>query len=188
MKTVTLAEARQSFRALISEVESFDEHVMITKNGKPTAVIISADEWEAIEDTAFWLKVPVSGMILPKLVQPPVSPWTNSLPSEALELSRETLKPIRTRTQGTRSLARFGRKSFEWNSVLSCSSAARPEDRLIGFQPRLLQSSVSGRAPWLRILIESASLYATNLRGSSGQESVHIESSTKSVTSFLLLP
>lgn len=31
---------------------------MITKNGKPTAVIISADEWEAIEDTAFWLKVP----------------------------------------------------------------------------------------------------------------------------------
>jgi antitoxin YefM len=58
MKTVTLAEARQSFSALISEVESFDEHVMITKNGKPTAVIISADEWEAIEDTAFWLKVP----------------------------------------------------------------------------------------------------------------------------------
>jgi antitoxin YefM len=58
MKTVTLAEARQSFSSLISEVESFDEHVMITKNGKPTAVIISADEWEAIEDTAFWLKVP----------------------------------------------------------------------------------------------------------------------------------
>ena len=58
MKTVTLAEARQSFSSLISEVETFDEHVMITKNGKPTAVIISADEWEAIEDTAFWLRVP----------------------------------------------------------------------------------------------------------------------------------
>lgn len=58
MKTVTLAEARQSFSALISEVESFDEHVMITKNGKPTAIIISADEWEAIEDTDFWLRVP----------------------------------------------------------------------------------------------------------------------------------
>ena len=58
MKSVTLAEARQSFSALINEVETFDEHVMITKNGRPTAVIISADEWEAIEDTAFWRSVP----------------------------------------------------------------------------------------------------------------------------------
>jgi antitoxin YefM len=58
MKSVTLAEARQSFSALINEVEAFDEHVMITKNGRPTAVIISADEWEAIEDTAFWRSVP----------------------------------------------------------------------------------------------------------------------------------
>jgi antitoxin YefM len=58
MKSVTLAEARQSFSALIAEVETFDEHVMITKNGRPTAVIISADEWEAIEDTAFWRSVP----------------------------------------------------------------------------------------------------------------------------------
>jgi antitoxin YefM len=58
MKSVSLAEARQSFSALIAEVESFDEHVLITKNGRPTAVIISADEWEAIEDTAFWRSVP----------------------------------------------------------------------------------------------------------------------------------
>lgn len=58
MKTVTLAEARQSLSALIAEVENFDEHVTITKNGRPTAVIISADEWEAIEDTAFWRSVP----------------------------------------------------------------------------------------------------------------------------------
>jgi antitoxin YefM len=58
MKSVSLAEARQSLSALINEVETFDEHVMITKNGRPTAVIISADEWEAIEDTAFWRSVP----------------------------------------------------------------------------------------------------------------------------------
>jgi antitoxin YefM len=58
MKSVTLAEARQTFSALIAEVETFDEHVLITKNGRPTAVIISADEWEAIEDTAFWRSVP----------------------------------------------------------------------------------------------------------------------------------
>lgn len=58
MKSVTLAEARQSLSALIAEVETFDEHVLITKNGRPTAVIISADEWEAIEDTAFWRSIP----------------------------------------------------------------------------------------------------------------------------------
>lgn len=58
MKVVTLAEARQSLSALIHEVETFDEHVLITKNGRPTAVIVSADEWEAIEDTAFWRSVP----------------------------------------------------------------------------------------------------------------------------------
>ncbi len=58
MKSVTLAEARQSFSALITEVETFHEHVLITKNGRPTAVIISADEWEAIEETAFWRSVP----------------------------------------------------------------------------------------------------------------------------------
>lgn len=58
MKCVTVAEARKSFSALIAEVETFDEHVLITKNGRPTAVIISADEWEAIEDTAFWRSVP----------------------------------------------------------------------------------------------------------------------------------
>lgn len=58
MKSVSVAEARQSFSALIAEVENFDEHVLITKNGRPTAVIISADEWEAIEDTAFWRSVP----------------------------------------------------------------------------------------------------------------------------------
>ncbi len=58
MKTVSLAEARQSLSALVAEVENFDEHVLITKNGWPTAVIISADEWEAIEDTAFWRAIP----------------------------------------------------------------------------------------------------------------------------------
>ncbi len=58
MKSVSVAEARQSLSALIAEVENFDEHVLITKNGRPTAVIISADEWEAIEDTAFWRSVP----------------------------------------------------------------------------------------------------------------------------------
>ncbi len=60
MKTVTLAEARQWLSSLISEVENFDEHVLTTKSGRPTAVIVSIDEWEAIEDTEFWRSIPGS--------------------------------------------------------------------------------------------------------------------------------
>ncbi len=58
MKTMTLADARQNLSAVISDVEAFDEHVLITKNGRPSVVIISADEWEEIEETAFWRAVP----------------------------------------------------------------------------------------------------------------------------------
>lgn len=58
MKTMSLADARQNLSAVVSDVEAFDEHVLITKNGKPAAVIISADEWEEIEETAFWRSVP----------------------------------------------------------------------------------------------------------------------------------
>ena len=55
---MTIAEARQHLSALIQEVETFDEHVLITKNGRPAAVIVSADEWEEIDESAFWRSVP----------------------------------------------------------------------------------------------------------------------------------
>jgi antitoxin YefM len=58
MKTVSLAEARQRFSEVLSEVERFHEQFTITKNGKPVAVIVSNYEWEALEDTLFWLSQP----------------------------------------------------------------------------------------------------------------------------------
>lgn len=58
MKSMSLAEVRQQLSAVVSEVEAFDEHVVITKNGRPAAVLISADEWDEIEHTAFWRAVP----------------------------------------------------------------------------------------------------------------------------------
>jgi antitoxin YefM len=58
MKTLSLAEARQHFSEVVNDVETHHDHVMVTKNGKPAAMIVSVYEWEQMEDTIFWLSQP----------------------------------------------------------------------------------------------------------------------------------
>ncbi len=58
MKYVPVAEARQHFSELVGEVQKYREHVMITKNGRPAAMMISFDEWEEIAETEFWRSQP----------------------------------------------------------------------------------------------------------------------------------
>lgn len=36
---------------LLDDVEARHEHVVITRKGRPVAVIVSPDEWDAIEET-----------------------------------------------------------------------------------------------------------------------------------------
>lgn len=50
-KIVPFTEARASLSELLDEVEGLHEHVVITRNGRPAAVVISPDEWEALEET-----------------------------------------------------------------------------------------------------------------------------------------
>ena len=50
-KIVPFTEARASLTELLDEVEGLHEHVVITRNGRPAAVVISTDEWEAVEET-----------------------------------------------------------------------------------------------------------------------------------------
>ena len=50
-KIVPFTEARASLTELLDEVEGLHEHVVITRNGRPAAVVISTDEWEALEET-----------------------------------------------------------------------------------------------------------------------------------------
>ncbi|MGQ0773439.1 MAG: type II toxin-antitoxin system Phd/YefM family antitoxin [Pseudonocardiales bacterium] len=58
MKTLSLAEIRQRLSEVVNDVETHHDHVMITKNGKPAAMIVSIYEWEQMEDTIFWLSQP----------------------------------------------------------------------------------------------------------------------------------
>jgi prevent-host-death family protein len=50
-KIVPFTEARSNLTELLDEVEDRHEHVLITRNGRPAAVILSADEYESLEET-----------------------------------------------------------------------------------------------------------------------------------------
>ncbi len=51
MSTMSLSEAKMKLSALTDSVNSTDEEVIITKNGKPVAVLVSPDEFESWRET-----------------------------------------------------------------------------------------------------------------------------------------
>ncbi|MDQ6755187.1 MAG: type II toxin-antitoxin system Phd/YefM family antitoxin [Actinomycetota bacterium] len=58
MQTVPISKAKDRLNELVDEASSTHEHVTITKNGTPAAVLIGADEWESLQETLFWLSQP----------------------------------------------------------------------------------------------------------------------------------
>ncbi len=51
MKTLSLSEAKMKLSALLDSIMITDEEVVITKNGRPAAVLISPDEFESLRET-----------------------------------------------------------------------------------------------------------------------------------------
>ena len=51
MKTLPLSEAKTKLSSLIDEVRDRDEEVTITRNGRPVAVLVSADEYDSWKET-----------------------------------------------------------------------------------------------------------------------------------------
>jgi antitoxin YefM len=51
MKTLSLSEAKMKLSALIDSLGETDEEVIITKNGRPAAVLVSPDEFESWRET-----------------------------------------------------------------------------------------------------------------------------------------
>ncbi len=51
MKTLSLSEAKMKLSALVDSVASTDQAVIITKNGRPVAVLVSPDEFESWRET-----------------------------------------------------------------------------------------------------------------------------------------
>ena len=51
MKTLSISEAKMKLSALIDALGVVGEEVVITKNGRPAAVLVSPDEFESWRET-----------------------------------------------------------------------------------------------------------------------------------------
>ena len=51
MKTLSLSKAKTKLSELVENVYSTDEEVIITKNGRPAAVLVSPEEFESWKET-----------------------------------------------------------------------------------------------------------------------------------------
>ena len=50
-KTVPFTEARSGLTELLDEIERVHEHVVITRNGRPSAVMMAQDEYDSLIET-----------------------------------------------------------------------------------------------------------------------------------------
>ncbi len=51
MKVLSVSEAKMKLSGLIDTVNATDQEVVITKNGRPAAVLVSPDEFESLKET-----------------------------------------------------------------------------------------------------------------------------------------
>jgi len=51
MKALSVSEAKMKLSGLIETINATDEEIMITKNGRPAAVLVSPEEFESLKET-----------------------------------------------------------------------------------------------------------------------------------------
>jgi antitoxin YefM len=51
METLSLSEAKIKLSSLVDRVNNLDDEIIITKNGRPAAVLVSPDEYEGWKET-----------------------------------------------------------------------------------------------------------------------------------------
>jgi len=51
MKTLSVSEAKMKLSGLIDTVNATDEEILITKNGRAAAVLVSPEEFESLKET-----------------------------------------------------------------------------------------------------------------------------------------
>jgi antitoxin YefM len=58
MQTMSVSEAKNKLSTLVEGVESTHSAVVITRHGKPAAVLLSPDDLESLTETLDWLSDP----------------------------------------------------------------------------------------------------------------------------------
>ena len=51
MRVLSVSEAKMKLSGLIDTINATDEEIVITKNGRPAAVLVSPDEFESLKET-----------------------------------------------------------------------------------------------------------------------------------------
>ena len=51
MKALSVSEAKMKLSGLIETINATDEEIVITKNGRPAAVLVSPGEFESLKET-----------------------------------------------------------------------------------------------------------------------------------------
>ena len=64
METLSLSEAKMKLSELIEKVQSTDAEIIITKNGRPAAVLVSPDEFEGWRET---IKIKADGDLMSEI-------------------------------------------------------------------------------------------------------------------------
>ncbi len=57
-RTVPVRELRSDLSQVIDQVADLREHIIVTRRGRPAAVLVPVDEYEALEETAEILSDP----------------------------------------------------------------------------------------------------------------------------------
>lgn len=55
MQTLPISKVKDRLNELVDAASLTHERVTITKNGSPAAVLVAVEEWEALQETLFWL-------------------------------------------------------------------------------------------------------------------------------------
>jgi len=58
METTSLSDLKSHLSEYADRAQLQHEQFTITKNGRPAVVMVSADEWESLQETLFWLSQP----------------------------------------------------------------------------------------------------------------------------------
>ena len=58
MEITSLSDLKSHLSEYADRAELEHEQFTITRNGRPAVVMISADEWESLQETLFWLSQP----------------------------------------------------------------------------------------------------------------------------------
>lgn len=69
MSTVPIRTAKAQLSEIVDQAVKTHEQVTITRNGVPAAVLISAEEWESIQETMFWSAKSAAGDVAAGLAE-----------------------------------------------------------------------------------------------------------------------